>query len=211
MWSIACMAKLNVMNSTIGFSPAKRRADADAGETVLGDRRVDDALGAELLQQALRDLVGALILGDLLAHHEHAVVGAHLLGHGVAQRLAHGRSSPSRCLPARRAPAAPSAAAGSAAADSTLAGRRCAGAFAGGLRPSTSAGARLGRFASALALGLGAAVLERGGVLALAEDQRDRRVDLDVLGALRRRGSCRACPRRRPRPPWWPCRSRSRR
>ena len=90
IWSIACMAKLKVMNSTIGFRPGQRRADADAGEAVLGDRRVDDALGAEFLQQALRDLVGALVLGDLLAHDEDVAVAAHLLGHGVAQRLAHG-------------------------------------------------------------------------------------------------------------------------
>ena len=48
--------------------------------------------GAELVEQALGDLVGALIFGDLLAHHEDAVVGAHLLGHGVAQRLADGRA-----------------------------------------------------------------------------------------------------------------------
>ena len=45
--------------------------------------------GAEFLQQALRDLVGALILGDLLAHDEDVLVAAHLLGHGVAQRFAH--------------------------------------------------------------------------------------------------------------------------
>ena len=31
----------------------ERRADADAGETVLGDRRVDDATIAEFLQQSL--------------------------------------------------------------------------------------------------------------------------------------------------------------
>jgi hypothetical protein len=56
---------------------------------VLGDRRVDDAVRAELLQQALRDLVGALIFGDLLAHHEHIAVAPHLLRHGVAQGFAH--------------------------------------------------------------------------------------------------------------------------
>jgi hypothetical protein len=77
IWSIACMAKLKVMNSTIGFRPAEGRADAQAGEAVLGDRRIDDALGAELVQQALADLVGALILGDLLAHQEDVLVAAH--------------------------------------------------------------------------------------------------------------------------------------
>ena len=67
---------------------AHRRAGADAGKAIFGDRRVDHALVAELVEQALGDLVGALIFGDLLAHHEDAVVLAHLLGHGVAQRLA---------------------------------------------------------------------------------------------------------------------------
>ena len=90
IWSIACMAKLKVMNSTIGRRPLMRGADGKPGEAVLGDRRVDDAARAELVQHALADLVGALVLRDLLAHQEHALVGAHLLGHRVAQRLAHG-------------------------------------------------------------------------------------------------------------------------
>ena len=38
------------------------RADAEAGEAVLGDRRVDHPLVAELLQQVAADLVGALVL-----------------------------------------------------------------------------------------------------------------------------------------------------
>ena len=78
------------MNSTIGLQARHGRADADAGKALLGDRRVDHALGAELLEQALADLVGALVLRHLLAHQEHVLVAPHLLGHGVAQRLAHG-------------------------------------------------------------------------------------------------------------------------
>ncbi len=69
---------------------AHRGAGADSGEAIFGDRRVDHALRAEFVEQALGHLVGALIFGDFLAHHEHPVVGAHLLGHGVAKRLAHG-------------------------------------------------------------------------------------------------------------------------
>jgi hypothetical protein len=68
---------------------AHRRAGADAGKAIFGDRRVDHAARAELVEQALRDLVGALIFSDLLAHHEDAVVRSHLLCHGVAERLAH--------------------------------------------------------------------------------------------------------------------------
>jgi len=51
---------------------------------MLGDRRVDDALRSEFLQQTLRDFVGALIFRDLLAEDEDAIVAAHFLGHGVA-------------------------------------------------------------------------------------------------------------------------------
>jgi hypothetical protein len=67
------------------------RADAQAGEAVLGDRGVDHAAVAELLQQFAADLVGALILGDFLADQEDGLVAAHFLGHGVAQGVADGR------------------------------------------------------------------------------------------------------------------------
>ena len=63
-----------------------RRADADAGEALLGDRRVDDAALAELLQQPAADLVGALVDPDFLAHQEDVRVALHLL----AQRLVEG-------------------------------------------------------------------------------------------------------------------------
>ena len=81
------------------LQPAHRRARAEAGKAIFGDRRVDHALRPELVEQALGDLVGALILGDFLAHHEHAVVAAHFLGHRVAQAL-RGRWSASSSVPA---------------------------------------------------------------------------------------------------------------
>jgi hypothetical protein len=62
-----------------------RRANANAGKAMLGDRRVDHALGAEFLKQALGNLVGALVFGDFLAHEEDVLIGAHFLGHRVAQ------------------------------------------------------------------------------------------------------------------------------
>ena len=89
-WSMACIAKLKVMNSTIGRRPANAAPTPKPREAVLGDGRVHDALGAELLQEVARDLVGALVLGDLLAHHEDRVVAAHLLRHRVAQGVADG-------------------------------------------------------------------------------------------------------------------------
>ena len=45
-------------------------------------------LGAEFLQKALRNLIGALILGDLLAHDEDIGVAAHFFGHRIAKRFA---------------------------------------------------------------------------------------------------------------------------
>ena len=90
MWSIACMAKLKVMNSTIGFRPRIGGAGRQSGEAHFGDRRIDDALRTELVEQALADLIGALVLGDFLAHQEDLRIAAHLFGHGVAQGLAHG-------------------------------------------------------------------------------------------------------------------------
>ena len=151
-----------------------RGADAEAGEAVLGDRRVDHPLGAELLEQALADLVGALVLGDLLAHQEHVGVAAHLLGHGVAQRLAHGLADhlgAGRDLGlARRL-------------DAAWAGRSVS-AVAGFFSP---VGVGVG-----LAAGLAAAagdgrtrVVQGARVLAVAQQHGDRRVHRHALGAGR--------------------------
>jgi hypothetical protein len=74
----------------MGLQTAEGSANAETGEAVLGDRRVDDALGAELLEQALAHLVGALIFGDFLAHQEDLGIAAHFLGHRIAQGFAHG-------------------------------------------------------------------------------------------------------------------------
>ena len=74
-----------------GPQPRHGRADSEAGEAMLGDGGVDHPAGAELLQEAAADLVGALVLADLLAHQEDGLVPAHLLGHGVAQGVANGR------------------------------------------------------------------------------------------------------------------------
>ena len=50
------------------FALIGEHADIEAGKAVLGDRRVDYALGAEFLQQVLAYLVGALILQIGRAH-----------------------------------------------------------------------------------------------------------------------------------------------
>ena len=142
---------------------AHRRACAYAGKTILGDRGVDDAAIAELFQQALRHLVGALILRHFLAHHEDAVVGAHLLGHGVAQRLAH------RGLHDLGA-------GGNIGIGNRRAGRRRRNRLRGRLR-------RLGR--GCLDLGSGGGGLDRHGAFTLASDQRDHRAHFHAVGAFR--------------------------
>ena len=151
----------------------ERRADAQAGKAVLGDRRVDHALVAELLQQSLRDLVGALIFGDLLAHHEHVLVAPHLLGHGVAQRFAHGHGDHLGAF-------------GNVGIGGGVRGRRLGSAAFGAGFVSD-----LASDFSAFAAGAGfrlrrrLAVLDRRFVLAVAQDHRDRRVHRHVGGAFR--------------------------
>jgi hypothetical protein len=84
---MASRAKFQVMNSMIGRSPTiarpRRRRRSRAR-----DRRVDDAHLAELGEQPLRDLVGAVVDGHLLAHEEDAVVALHLLAQRLVERVA---------------------------------------------------------------------------------------------------------------------------
>ena len=158
-----------------GLQTCECRADAKAGKSVLGDRRVDDAFGAEFLQQALRDLVRTLIFGDLLAHHEDVFVASHFLGHRVAQRFAHGHRDHLGAFGnvgiARdlrrwriREPLLALAPAHRASSGFLSFRRRRV--------PPLSAARRFGR-------------LYRGLVLALAENDRNGRVDRDIGGALR--------------------------
>ena len=68
-----------------------RGADAGADDRHLGDRCVADALGPELGEHALRDAHRAAHLGDVLAHDEDVVVGAHRARERVADRFAVGQ------------------------------------------------------------------------------------------------------------------------
>ncbi len=166
------------MNSTIGLSPASAAPTPSPAKpcSVIGVSIT--RMRAEFLQQALGDLVGALIFGDLLAHHEDVLVAAHLLRHGVAQRFAHRHGHHLGAVRHVRL------------GQSVLrrAARRVSGGAGARLRPAAPA-------ASAFAGGAGfggllrtsrrAAVLQRGGVLAFGQDHGDRRVDRDVVGAFR--------------------------
>ena len=77
--------------SAIGRMPEHGRADRGAGDRLLADRRVDDPLVAELLDQAEVDAERAAepsLDADVLADQEDRLVAAHLLGDRLAQRLA---------------------------------------------------------------------------------------------------------------------------
>src|SRR5881409_2653994 len=65
-----------------------RGADADAGVARLGDRRVDDPLGAELLDEPREGLERMAGLGHVFADEEHARVAPHLLRDRFLDRLA---------------------------------------------------------------------------------------------------------------------------
>jgi hypothetical protein len=68
--------------------PVQRGADGQAGEAALGDGCVDNAPLAEAVQQALGDLVCAVVLGNLLTHDKHLVVELELLGERLVQGIA---------------------------------------------------------------------------------------------------------------------------
>ena len=94
--------------------PDHRRADAEAGEAIFADRRVDDALRAETLEQSLADFVGAVVFGDFFAHQEDIRVALDFFGERFVQRLAVGDFSHAfyRCRAASAAGAAGRGAAG---------------------------------------------------------------------------------------------------
>src|SRR2546426_11221528 len=56
------------------------RTDRRANNDLLGDRRVDDALGSELVEQTLGHAVGAAELADVLADQVNGIVALHLFG-----------------------------------------------------------------------------------------------------------------------------------
>ena len=118
-----------------------------------------------------RDLVGALIFRDLFAHQEHVGVAAHLLGHGVAQRVADGLGDHL-------------GAGGDFRIGLGDGGRRRALPRPCGWGASALASAG-GADSAAFAAGAGARRLaEIGGAFAVGQNGRDRRIDRDVVGAF---------------------------
>ncbi len=66
-----------------------RGANRQANQRGFGDRCVEDALFAELLDQAAGDTVSAAKQRDILAHDKHALIARHLGTQRLAQRFLH--------------------------------------------------------------------------------------------------------------------------
>ena len=66
-----------------------RRADRHTDKALFGDRRVDHAVGAELLQKALGNGKDIAHDGHIFAHNEHLFVAKHFFMQRFADRLAN--------------------------------------------------------------------------------------------------------------------------
>ena len=96
IWSIASSAKLTVMISTIGRSPAIA-APTPIPTIVFSEIGVSRTrFSPNSSSRPSRDLEGALEDAHVLAHQEHRLVVPHLLAHRLVQRLAvaHHRHQP---------------------------------------------------------------------------------------------------------------------
>ena len=103
IWSIATSEKFQVMNSMIGRSPI-------IAAPMPTPAKPHSAMGVSITrfspnfsQHALRHLVGALVVADLFAHEEDALVALHLLGHRLVERFSI-RIEPAMASSRRRRP-----------------------------------------------------------------------------------------------------------
>lgn len=62
---------------------AQGSTDSETAEATFGDGCIDDPLVAEPVQQALGDLVGTVVLGDLLSQNEDLLILLQLFGQGL--------------------------------------------------------------------------------------------------------------------------------
>ena len=68
-----------------------RGADAEAGEAGFRDRRVDDAVLAELVDEAGQHLEGRARFGHVLAHQDDRRIAAHFFGDRFLDGVAEGQ------------------------------------------------------------------------------------------------------------------------
>jgi len=196
IWSIACMAKLKVMNSTIGFQPGERRATPSP-------RRPCSVIGVSMtrlrriLEQALAYLVGAWYCATSSRHQEDWPCPWRISRpwrRRNASRTVMWTVVPS--IPVRRAGA------GVAGTAWPAGQRRCSRARGGRRRFG------LGAAAGAAA---GAGLRRIGDALALGGENADRACSPPRLRCPRHQDWRDGAFRRPLRPPWSPCRSRFRR
>src|SRR5438132_1428183 len=90
-----------------GMESGHGGADRQAGKSQFGDRRIDDAPRAKLFQEALANLEGALIIGDILADQEDLLVAPHLFPQRLVERFPIGKSHCTRPPWASIAPGPP--------------------------------------------------------------------------------------------------------
>jgi hypothetical protein len=68
--------------------PRHRRPDGCADDGWFRDRRIEDAPGAELLEQILGHAIGAAIAANFFSHDDHIGIFGHRIGQCLAQRIA---------------------------------------------------------------------------------------------------------------------------
>src|SRR5205085_11154518 len=66
------------------------RAHSQPGKSIFADRRVDDSLRPETLEQSLAYFVSAVVFGDFLAHQENIRIALEFFGERFVERLAVG-------------------------------------------------------------------------------------------------------------------------
>ena len=82
-----------------------RRADADAAEPGLRNRRIDDAVLAEFVDQPHQHLERRPRFRDVFAHEDDARVAAHFLSDRFLDRVAKGQlADGGRCIKHKRPP-----------------------------------------------------------------------------------------------------------
>ena len=79
IWSKRARNEIRELHLDHRAHPEHRRADSGADNQRLGNRRVDDAIFAERVEQAFGRFERAAQIGHVLAHDENIFVAAHLL------------------------------------------------------------------------------------------------------------------------------------
>lgn len=78
------------MRTYDGVEATESSTNGQTSETALGDGSVNDTLLTEAVEKTLGNLVGTIVLSDLLAKDEDLVVGLELLGKGLVEGISDG-------------------------------------------------------------------------------------------------------------------------